>query len=242
MTGGASGIGMATATLFASEGARVSIGDVDEEKGMAVAARLRNLGRSSIFVKVDVSKSVEVRTMVEETVRQLGSLQILVNSAGIIRLGAVPTFAEADYSSVMDVNVKGTFLACKYAIPEMIAGGSIINIASALGLKAYEGHGAYCASKAAIIQLTKVLALECAKKGIRVNALCPGPVETPMLAKEINDSPDPAQSRSLFLEAVPLGRFGKPNEVANIALFLASDEASYLTGAAIPVDGGESLT
>ncbi|MBI2578136.1 MAG: glucose 1-dehydrogenase [Candidatus Aenigmarchaeota archaeon] len=235
VTGGASGIGKATALLFAKEGAKVVVADVNEMEGKRVADKIKGL-----FVKCDVSNPEDVKNLVSATLRKYGKTDIMFNNAGIygedMPLHEVP---EETLDRIIDVNLKGVFLCSKYVIPGMIRkkSGVIINTASELGIIPETGSPAYCASKAAVIHLTKVMALTYAKQNIRVNCICPGPIDTPLLRKSFDKKglKDYIDHHTLFK------RLGKPEEVANVALFLASDDASFVTGSAYNVDGGESL-
>ena len=234
VTGAGSGIGKATGLLFAREGARVIVADhsgAEEETA-------REIGDAALAVRVDVSRSADVRAMIAAAGGRFGRLDILFNNAGIEGAQA-PTAdcSEENFDRVIAVNLKGVFLGMKYALPAMLAsgGGAIINNASVAGLVGFPGIPAYCASKGGVIQLTKTAALEYATQGIRVNAICPGVIWTPMVARLTGDS---AEARAQFAQLEPVGRMGQPEEVAALALFLAGDESSFVTGAALPVDGG----
>jgi NAD(P)-dependent dehydrogenase (short-subunit alcohol dehydrogenase family) len=234
VTGAGSGIGRATARLFASEGAHVVVADI---KGAEQTAS--EIGDRALAVQVDVSRSAEVKAMVETTRTRFGRLDVLFNNAGIGHaLHPAHEFPEEDFDRILAVNLRGAFLVLKYCIPLMLesGGGSIINAGSDAGLAGIPGQLAYCVSKAGVAQLTRVTALDYARKNIRVNATCPGVIETGMLAPAL--AADPALRQHLC-DMQPIGRIGKAEEVAAIVLFLASDDSSYVTGALWPVDGGQ---
>ena len=240
ITGGASGIGRATALLFAREGAAVSVVDLDEAGGQAVAHEIADQGGQAIFVRCDVSQAADCQRAVQQTVDRLGSLDILFNNAGIIRRASVLETSEEEWDRVMAVNVKSVFLLSKYAIPIMAeaGGGVIINTASGWGLAGGRKAAAYCASKGAVVLLTKAMALDHGGQNIRVNCICPGDTDTPMLRDEARQL---GESDERFLaEAAdrPLQRIGKPEDIAQAALYLASDASSFVTGTALVVDGG----
>ena len=239
VTGAAAGIGRSTALLFVEEGAKVIVADWDEEKGRRVAAEISVAGGAAIFVRVDVSKPEDVQAMVQTAVETYGRLDVLFNNAGV-EGEMVPTAdcSLENWDRVIDINLKGVFLGMKYAIPAMLksGGGSIINNASVAGLVGIANAPAYCASKGGVIQLTKATALEYARKGIRVNVICPGVILTPMIERFV--APDPEQIRKSLEAMEPIGRFGQPEEVARLVLFLASDDSSFCIGAPFVVDGG----
>lgn len=240
ITGAATGIGKAAALLFAQEGANLVLADINASQGGKVAAEINSLGGRALFVRTDVSLAEEVRRLVREAVDFGGKIDVLVNNAAINYYGKVTDTPEDVWDQVMAVNVRSVFLGCKYVIPVMQenGGGSIINIASVASVVGLKNLAAYSASKGAVAQLTKNVALDFASSGIRVNALCPGVTATEMTLKVITDSPDPAATRRRFDTGRPLGRIGEPLEIAQAALFLASDESSYITGTSMIVDGG----
>ncbi len=240
ITGGASGIGRATALLFAREGAAVAVADRDEAGGQETVERIRKGGGRAIFVACDVTIEADCRRAVQTTVQELGGLDILFNNAGIIRRATVLDLSEEEWDRVMDVNVKGIFLMSKYAIPIMAAGGGgvIINTASGWGLKGGRRAVAYCASKAAVVNMTRAMALDHGAQNIRVNCVCPGDTDTPMLRDEARQLGEPEEGFLAEAASRPLQRVGTPEEVAQAVLFLASDAASFVTGAALVVDGG----
>lgn len=237
VTGGASGIGTAIARRFASEGARVVIADLNAKQAQNVAAE-EHMG----CVAGDVSKMADAERMVREAVAQLGGLDILVNNAGIETVGSVTTAEDPDWERQIAVNLNGVYRMSRFAVPEMIraGGGSIVNMSSVGGLVAVKEFSAYGASKAAVLQLTKSMALDYAENNIRVNCLCPGPIDTPLLQRACDrlGGKEATRVRELYAGFTFLKRVGRPEEVAAAALFLASDEASYITGVALPVDGG----
>ncbi|MGB3904685.1 MAG: glucose 1-dehydrogenase [Anaerolineae bacterium] len=238
--GGASGIGRATALLFAREGAAISVVDLDEVGGRAVGKEIDHEGSRAIFVPCDVTQAGDCQRAVEQTVRDLGGLDVLVNSAGIMRRANVLETTEAEWDQVMAVNVKSVFLLSKYAIPVMAeaGGGVIINVASGWGLVGGPRAAAYCASKGAVVQLTKSMALDHGRQNIRVNCICPGDTDTPMLRDEARQLGEPMERFLAEAAERPLGRIGRPEDIAEAALYLASDASSFITGTALVVDGG----
>ena len=240
VTGAASGIGRATALLFAKEGAAVAVVDINAGQGQAAVSEIEAAGGKAIFIACNVTSAEDCRQAVEKTVAAFGGLHILFNNAGIIRRANVIDTTEDEWDRVMAVNVKSIFLMSKYAIPymEKAGGGSIINTSSGWGLKGGGNAISYCASKGAVTNMTRAMAIDHGKQKIRVNAACPGDTDTPMLrneAKQLGASED-----SFMAEAAdrPLGRYAQPLEIAQSVLFLASEAASYVTGTALLVDGG----
>ena len=240
ITGATSGIGTAGAKLFASEGAIVVAVGRNSEKGNALVDEIKSNKGKAIFVRADVSKSDDVRNIVQKTVQEFRRIDILYNNAGIDVVGTVPNTTEEQWDLVINTNLKSVFLTCKYTIPQMAkqGGGVIVNTASELGTVGAREMAAYCASKGGIINLTKAMAIDCAPLNIRVNCLCPGPVETPMLERIFNAATDPAQLREAQVKGTILQRVGKPEEIAKAALFLASDDSSFNSGNVLLVDGG----
>lgn len=237
ITGGASGIGAETARVFAREGALLAIADVNSQAADEMVAEIKDSGGQSIAVEVDVTDSAQVAAAIAECVKAYGKLDILFNSAGIVIEGDVTDLAEDDWDKVMDVNVKGTFLMCKHAIPEMIrnGGGVIVNVGSIQSFSANSVSCVYTASKAAILTLTRNIAVKYADRNIRANTVCPGDCETPLMAAlfEQNDG-----MRERITAKYPMGRMAQPADIANAVLFLASDEASFATGTELTIDGG----
>ncbi len=240
ITGAGSGIGRAAAIRFAQEGARVVVADWNPTGGAEAVATIQVQGGQAVYVEADVSREEDVRRMVETAVNTYGALHILFNNAGIQVFGTVADTSEAAWHKVLDVNLKGVYLGCKYAIPQMIRqeGGSIINTSSVLGLVGDPDLPAYCATKGGILAMTRSMAQAHGRQGIRVNSICPGDVETPLVIEYFDHQPDPAEARRKVAAEYALGRIARPEEVANVALFLASDESSFVTGTYIVVDGG----
>lgn len=237
ITGGSSGLGRVGAELFAREGAQIVIADVAD--GDEVVDAIDAAGGEATFVSCDVSDEFSVEAAVQHAVETFGGLHILYNNAGVMLSDDDgPTNTSVDvYQKTMDINVKGTLLGCRYAIPAMLAsgGGSIVNVASFVAhMGAATPQVAYTASKGAVLAMTREIAVIYARQGIRANSLCPGPIMTPMLAKFLSDD----AKRNRRLVHIPMGRFGDPTEIANGALFLASDESSWMTGQSLIIDGG----
>lgn len=240
VTGAASGIGKATALLFAHRGAAVSLADLDRGKTEEVARSITRAGGRALSLPCDVSRSEDCRRAVRSTVAELGGLDVLVNCAGIIRRATVLETTEGDWDRVMAVNVKSVFLMAQQCIPVMAraGGGVIVNIASGWGIVGGRKAVSYCASKGAVVLLTKALALDHGAQNIRVNCLCPGDTDTPMLREEARQL---GESESVFLTdaaARPLERIGRPEDIAQAALYLACDASSFVTGTTLVVDGG----
>lgn len=240
ITGGNSGIGRATAILFAKEGAKVVIGARNPESGREVVDLIKKAGGKAAFVKTDVAKESEVKNLVDFAARLYGRIDIMHNNAGVELAKPVTETTSEELEGVLSVNLKGTFYGCKHVIPHMLknGGGSIINTASVAGIVGSPNLAAYSASKGAVVLLTKEVALDYAKKGIRVNCVCPGAIDTPMIKRFVENAPNPEQVRKNLGEMHPIGRMGKPEEIANAVLFLAGDESSFITGHALIVDGG----
>jgi NAD(P)-dependent dehydrogenase (short-subunit alcohol dehydrogenase family) len=240
ITGSAGGIGRATALLFAREGAAVSLVDANQEAGEKVAQEINDAGGHAIFEHADVTSVGDCRRVVDRTLTELGGIHILFNNAGIIRRASVIELSEEEWDKVVSVNVKSIFFMCRGVIPIMVrtGGGSIINTASGWGLAGGARAAAYCASKGAVVLMTKAMAIDHGRQNIRVNCICPGDIDTTMLRNEARQLGE-AEDRFLAESANrPLGRVGKPEEIAKAALFLASDAASFVTGTALVVDGG----
>lgn len=238
ITGASSGFGRETAFLFAREGAKI----VAVSRGMTcenVAAEITDSGGEAIAVKADVSVERDVLNVVAETVGKYGRIDVLFNNAGIFIPGKADELASEDWDKVIGINLKGVYLGCKYAVPHMKknGGGVIINTASAAGIIGFPDAVAYAASKGGVISLTKAMAVDYAKDNIRVNCICPGTSVTNM-TKEVVENPELGR---MFLEPIPMDRFGQPRDIANAALFFASEMSSYITGAALSVDGGWTM-
>lgn len=238
ITGAASGIGSAAATLFAEEGAAVVVADVQDQAGQSLADELAKSGHCATFVHCDVSSEADIDAMIHLTLSHYGRVDVLFNNAGVE--GEQAPTAEAtleNWQRVIDINLKGVFLGLKHSIKAMLqhGGGSIINNASVAGLVGFQNIPAYCASKGGVIQLTRTAAIEYATQGIRVNCLCPGVIDTPMVDRFTHRD---AAAEAAMTALEPVGRVGQAREVAELALFLASDRSSFVTGAVIPVDGG----
>jgi NAD(P)-dependent dehydrogenase (short-subunit alcohol dehydrogenase family) len=239
ITGGGSGMGMVASRLFAGEGAKVVLTDVADQAGDAVAAEIEAAGGHAVFVHADVSKEADAKAMVDAAISRFGRLDVLYNNAGVMMSadGSVDATDESVWDTTLAINVKGVAFGCKFGVPAMIAsgGGSIINVASFVAwLGAATSQTAYTASKGAVLAMTREIAVEYARKGIRCNALCPGPIDTPLLAELLSD---PAR-RQRRLVHIPMGRLGQAEELAKAALFLASEDSSYMTGTSLIVDGG----
>jgi NAD(P)-dependent dehydrogenase (short-subunit alcohol dehydrogenase family) len=240
VTGGNSGIGRAIAIAFGKEGAKVVVAARDESRGRETTEMILKGGGEAIFVRTDISKSTDVRKLIETTVKKYRRLDVLANAAGIWELGTVVDTSEEVWDRIVNTNMKGSFLTMKYAIPEMIlsGGGSIVNVSSVGGVSGFYNEFAYGASKGGLVLMTKDAALDFAAKNIRVNCICPGASDTPMTQNWLKTSPSAKEELNKLIEAVPIKRLIEPEEVANAAVFLASDESSGITGAVVPVDGG----
>jgi len=240
ITGAGAGIGRAAALLFAKEGAKVVVADCDSERGAETASIIREDGGEATFIQVDVSKAADAERMVRATVETYGKLDILVNNAGIYVQADAVEMTEGDWDRILDVNLKGVFLCSKYCIPEMIkgGGGSIVNIGSEAGIVGIKNQVAYNVSKSGVIALTKSTAIDFAAHNIRVNCVCPGTTETPLVKAALEKAPDPAAARRALEEVRPANRLGRPEEIAAGILYLASDESPYATGSILSIDGG----
>jgi NAD(P)-dependent dehydrogenase (short-subunit alcohol dehydrogenase family) len=239
VTGAANGIGKAAALGLAREGVKVAVVDWNESQGQAVAAEINRDGQA-IFVQADVSKAADARKIIEETVKAFAKIDILHNNAGIQSYGTVVDTDEESWDRTLNVNLKSIFLVSKYAIPYMIeaGGGSIINTASVQAQVCLPNSAAYVASKGAVLALTREMALDFAPQNIRVNAILPGSINTPMLQFAASQEPDPNKAMSDWSKNYPLGRIGTPDEVGAVVVFLASSAAGFITGTPILVDGG----
>jgi NAD(P)-dependent dehydrogenase (short-subunit alcohol dehydrogenase family) len=238
VTGGSYGIGRAAAISFAQRGAKVAIADLDVKRGEETLHRIKEAGGDAIFVKTDVSLESDVKALVEKTIQTYGRLDCAFNNAGIHKqFVSTIDFPAAEWDEMINVNLKSVWLCMKYEIPQMLkqGKGSIVNTSSAAGLVGAPSNPAYPASKHGVVGLTKSTALEFARKGIRVNCVCPGPTRTGMNEALVASNPEMVKAMD---QKVPMGRIGEPEEVAAAAIWLCSDEASYITGHALPVDGG----
>jgi NAD(P)-dependent dehydrogenase (short-subunit alcohol dehydrogenase family) len=240
VTGAASGIGRATALFFAHEGAVVAVVDLDEAGAQAVAQAIRDEGGQAMAIGCDVSRAEDCQRAVQAVVETWGGLDILFNNAGIIRRADVVSTTEEEWDRVMAVNVKSVFLMSKCAVPIMAqsGSGSIVNTASGWGLVGGRNALSYCASKAAVVNMTRAMALDHGPQNIRVNCICPGDTDTGMLREEARQLGEPGPTFLAGAADRPLGRVGTPQEIAEAVLYLASDAASFVTGAALVVDGG----
>lgn len=240
ITGAGQGIGRAAANLFAAEGAQLALVDINQDTGAEAVKLIRDNSGDAIFIKTDLTDASQVKAMTEKVVQNYGRIDVLYNNAGSNHFAKIADTTEAAWDRIMAVNVKSVFLTCKYVIPIMAAQGkgTIINTGSSASLVGLANLAAYTASKGAVLQLTRNIALDYAKDGIRANTLCPGVTATEMTNQVINADPDPKAARERFDRVIPRGSIASPEEIAHTALFLASDASSYITGAAIPVDGG----
>ena len=243
ITGAGSGMGRVAAQMFAAEGARVVVADFDEAAGSETADLVTESGGEASFVRADVSDEADAKAMVDHAVDRFGRIDALYNNAGVMpeRDHSVIDTDVATWDRVMAINVRGVFLACKYAIPRMVeqGSGSVINISSFVALLGCSvPQDAYTASKGAVLSLTRSLAVQFAPNGVRSNAICPGPIETPMLMEWLLKDDE---ARQLRLARNPTGRFGKPEEIVNVAIYLACDESRWTNGAHFVVDGGISV-
>jgi NAD(P)-dependent dehydrogenase (short-subunit alcohol dehydrogenase family) len=241
ITGAASGIGRASALLFAREGACVAVVDRDLPGAKAAVEEIVGAGGTAIALEADVSKSADVQRMIGATIERFGQLDILYNNAGIMSPGLLHQVSEDEWNRVIAINLSANFLACKYALPELMKhGGVILCTASVAGLEGRTAHAAYCASKAGVINMIKNVAMDYAKYNIRANCLCPGGVATNISIEALRGLSDAAKERLAKWsgESVPMARIAQPDELANAALFLCSDDASFVTGTAMVVDGG----
>jgi NAD(P)-dependent dehydrogenase (short-subunit alcohol dehydrogenase family) len=243
ITGGSSGIGLATALLFSREGAQVLIAARHPKLGRQAVQKINATGGRALFVACDVRRVEDCQHVVASALDAFGHLDILFNNAGVIYVDrTVANTSDQEWFDTLGINITGTFFMSRLAIPHMAeaGGGVIINNASVFGLKAGAGVAAYCAAKGAIVMLTKAMAVDHAARHIRVNCICPGSVDTPLLHGEMAALGGEALLRPIFASRHPLNRISTPEEIAHAVLFLASDDSSFITGAAIPVDGGRS--
>lgn len=238
VTGGGQGIGQGVALCLARAGARVVVNDTAQERIAQTVSAIEALGTQALGVQANVTRTSEVERLVQDTLGRFGKIDILVNNAGVVVVKSITEQTEADWDRVLDVNLKGVFLCCHRVVREMIKQqqGAIVNIASIAAFHYTVPHVPYAASKAGVVALTRDLAYEVARHGIRVNAIAPGPIETPMMSSALTP-----QQKEGYAKQVPLGRLGQPHDIGNAAVFLVSDEASFITGTTLPVSGGTDL-
>jgi len=243
ITGAGVGIGRATAVLFAKEGAKVGVNSLTPAHGEETLRWVVEAGGEGIYIEGDVSRAADAERAVAETIKAFGKLDILFNNAGIVIPGRIDNTSEEDWDRTMAVNLKGVFLTSKYAISEMQknGGGVIIHNASVVALKGVKDRAPYTASKGGVWALTKAMAADYISENIRVNCICPGTIYTPSLQQRIAASPDPKAALANFIARQPMGRLGKEEEIAAGVLYLASDEASFITGTTLLIDGGMSI-
>ena len=240
ITGGGTGIGRAIALLFAREGAQIGLMGRRREPLHAVAQEIEAQGGAALAIAGDASSAADAQRAVRAIAERFGKFNVLVNNAGTVHAGTIEKTSEEDFARLMDGNVKTTFLMSRAALPELrkAGGGCIVNVGSYLGLVGLQNRAAYCAAKGAVTMLTRAMALDHAGENIRVNCVCPNATETEMLAASMAQASDPVAARRARIATIPLGRLGQPDDVASLALYLASDESSWMTGATIPLDGG----
>lgn len=243
ITGAGVGIGRATAELFAREGAQVVVVDINATTGEETAERIRQAGGEAIFVSADVSRSEDVQQMFAKALAAFGKLNILFNNAGTVAQGRIEETTEEEWNRQIATTLTSVYLGCKYGIPLLRAqgGGVILNMASVAGLMGIVNRAAYSAAKGGVIGLTRAIALDHAKEGIRAVYLAPATIETPSLKERIANAPDPVAARKAFEDRQPIGKIGQPEDVAYAALYAASDEARFLTGCPLIIDGGMSV-
>lgn len=243
ITGAGVGIGRAAAIKFAKEGAKVAINSLTPANGLETLRIVKETGAEGIYVQGDVSISLDARRIVEQTINTFGRIDVLVNNAGIVLPGRVDNMSEEDWDKTMSVNLKGIFLVSKYAIPEMrkIGGGVIVHTSSAVAIKGVRDRGAYAASKGGVLALTKAMAADYMEDNIRVNCVCPGTTYTPSLERRLQAFSDPEKARVDFISRQPMKRFGKDEEIAEAILFAASDDAAFMNGSSITIDGGMTI-
>ncbi len=243
ITGAGGGIGRAAALRFAREGAAVAVADIDAKAAEDTAHLIAAQGGRSIVVAMAVADSAQVDAAFSSVIEQFSQIDILYNNAAVTSLASTASIGDAELDRVFSINIKGMFYCCRAALPGMIArrSGVIVNNASITGIVGAPGMAAYATSKGAIITFTRTLALEQAENGIRFNCICPASIDTPMLQASFAAAPDPSLARANNVKRHPLGRLGTPEDVANLALFLASDEASFITGGTYVIDGGATI-
>jgi NAD(P)-dependent dehydrogenase (short-subunit alcohol dehydrogenase family) len=241
ITGGSSGIGFETARMLLAGGAGVVLSGRDETKGELAVRELEKVtGQKGHFVKADVSEPDQCEKIIDAAVQRYGTIDIVINNAGVFKANPIENVTEKEFDWIIDTNLKGAFFICKYAVPflKKNRAGAVINISSDAGLHGNKLSTAYCASKGGLTLFTKALALDLAPYGIRVNCVCPGDIATPMLDKDLETRKDPEKYLNALTESYPVGRLGRPEEVASVICFLASGASDFVTGAAWSVDGG----
>lgn len=242
ITGAGKGIGRAAALAFASEGGSVVVADISDVDGRETVKQIKASGGKSVFVQCDVAQTEDVQHLVNEAVANFGGVDVLYNNAGVVRYGTVVDMSEEDWDRILNINLRGSFLTCKYAIPEMRkrGGGAIVNTTSVQAFASQQTVAAYSASKGGILSMTKTIALDHALENIRCNCIAPGSIETPMLndAANLFVPENPQQAIDDWGKLHPLGRVGTADEVAKLAMFLASDDSSFSTGSCFFIDGG----
>jgi len=242
VTGSGSGIGQSSAVLFAKEGAKVVVADINKEGGNETIELINKEGGKGLFVQTDITKEESIINLIDTTVKEFGGLNILFNNAGIDLSYTIADTDENIWNTTMNINLRAVYLACKYAVPHMLKkGGAILNTASVLAHTSSHKQAAYTASKSGVVGMTRQIAFDYAEHNIRANTICPGDTMTPMSKKFFGEQEDPEAAMQVFFKRIPLGRFAEPIEQAYTALFLVSDEASYVTGQSIIVDGGFSI-
>jgi len=242
VTGGGTGMGRAIALAFAREGAKVAVAARRVDKLQGVVFEIEEGGGKGLAVECDVTRGADAERAVRQTAERFGQLNILVNNAGVLSASTVEGIAEEEWERLMAANLKGPFLMSRAVLPEFrkVGGGAIVNIGSVLGLIAMKNRAAYCASKGGVTMLTKAMAVDHAHEGVRVNCICPSIVETELVRGLFDASPEGEAAKRGRIATIPLGRMGQPEDVAEMAVYLASKESSWVTGAAIPLDGGLS--
>jgi len=238
ITGGATGIGKATSLLFAKEGAIVIIASRNEKNGNKIVSEIKRKKGKAEFIKTDVESEQNIKNLILNVIKKYKKIDILYNNAGIEDSTNIVDTEIEDWEHVIHTNLRSVYLCSKYTIPYMKKNGTIINTASVAGLVGFNELAAYCAAKGGIVNLTRQMALDYAKKGIRINCVCPGAINTPMIKRYIKNSKNPKQTKKDLESMHPLGRLGQPEEIATTVLFLSSQDASFITGQALAIDGG----
>lgn len=243
VTGATSGIGYSIAINFAREGAKVVVVGRNEERGRKVVEEINATEGQGLFIKADVTKEDEVKKAIDRVLENFGEINILINNAGAVLPGSIPEIDLDGWNFVYNTNVTSAYLMSHFVLPHMIKqeSGNIINIASEAGLKGFKSRAAYCSAKAAVIGMTKAMAVDHSPLGIRINCICPGTVETPMVKRTIEANPDPEGLRKEFINRRLLPFIGTPDDIANCAVYLASEESRYMTGSIISIDGGATV-